>query len=995
MGKEDVDISKEVLSEVICYMKYAKYLPDKKRRETWEELVDRNKFTHIRKYPQLIDEISNAYKFVYDKKVLPAMRSLQFGGKAMEINNVRGFNCSFLPINSINAFSEIMFLLLSGSGVGFSVQKHDVEKLPILKGPVNTPNIRKRKYLIGDSIIGWASAIKELINSYFKNEREIEFDFRDIRPKGAHLITAGGKAPGPQPLKDCIHNIRKVLDNALTERGVNCKLKPIEVHDVICYIADAVLAGGIRRSATISIFSIDDEEMMTCKYGNWWESNPQRGRANNSVMLLRHKIKEKDFFDLWKKVELSGSGEPGIIFSNDKTFGMNPCAEAALKPFSFCNLTTINVNNIDSQEEFNSRCRAAAFLGTLQASYTDFHFLNEQWTEQTEKDALLGVSLTGIASNGFLEKMDLTQGANIVLEENERVAKMIGINKASRTTLVKPEGCQVLDTLVSTKNGFFELGEFGDINGEKWQNISGIDFTYTDEGIKKIGKFFNNGVADTKLITTTSGLSLESTLQHKYKILREKNYDWVCAQDLKEGDILPYSVGEYDGGEYQKIKYSGEVLPQCISVPTEYIIDEDFAWFLGLYYADGSNHKKGIRISGNWGARKGFDKLAKIILEKFKLNSKITKHNSDINDKRCQLVVNSTLLVKILEEADLLKNRSYEIEVPLAIRKSPKSVINAFFEGFIVGDGNINKYGRTSFVTTSYKFAKQAVIIMRSIGTDAKLRIITSRKTGFGKREQYWVSTRLGRLNVKNSNLKKREIWEKLDSFGLKNFSYDTITSIQDSKNYTVDFEVEDNHTYIANSYVSHNTVSLVCGTSSGIHAWHAPYYMRRVRVGRNEAIYEYFRDNHPEFLEDDQLNSAQAILKFPIKAPEGSKFRTETPIDLLERVKKIYNDWILPGHRKGSNHHNSSCTVSIKPDEWEDVGKWMWENREYYNGISVLPYDGGTYVQPPFEECTKEEYEVAYSKLGSIDLTKVVEDDDVTEHKMELSCAGGACEVK
>ena len=294
-----MELSSKLLSDITVYMKYAKYIPELNRRETWEELVTRNKEMHQKKYPQLKDEIEKVYKLVYDKKVLPSMRSLQFGGKPIEISPNRIYNCAYMPIDHVDSFSEAMFLLLGGTGVGYSVQKHHVDKLPEIKKP--NPN-RTRRYLIGDSIEGWADAIKVLLESYFgtKASKPV-FDFSDIRPKGARLVTSGGKAPGPQPLKDCLHNIKKVLD--AKEDGD--KLKPIEVHDIVCYIADAVLAGGIRRAALISLFSADDDEMIACKSGSWWESNPQRGRANNSAVLMRHKVTKEYFMDLWKRIELS------------------------------------------------------------------------------------------------------------------------------------------------------------------------------------------------------------------------------------------------------------------------------------------------------------------------------------------------------------------------------------------------------------------------------------------------------------------------------------------------------------------------------------------------------------------------------------------------------------------------------------------------------------------------------------------------------------------
>ena len=619
-----MDASQKILSDLTVYMKYAKYVPELNRRETWDELVTRNMDMHIKKYPSLESEIREVYKLVYNKKVLPSMRSLQFGGRPIEISPNRIYNCSYLPIDHLDSFAECMFLLLGGTGVGYSVQKHHVDKLPEIRKPSAN---RKRRYLVGDSIEGWADAIKVLMKSYFgQNTSTPDFDFSDIRPKGAALVTSGGKAPGPQPLKDCVHNITKVLDSK--EDGD--RLSPIEVHDIVCHIADAVLAGGIRRAALISLFSADDDEMIACKSGSWWENNPQRGRANNSAVLLRHKITKEFFMELWKRVELSGAGEPGIYFTNDKDWGTNPCCEIALRPYQFCNLCEVNVSDIESQEDFNTRVKAAAFIGTLQAGYTDFHYLRDIWKKTTEKDALIGVSMTGIGS-GTVLGYDMTQAATMANEENERVAKIIGINPAARSTTVKPAG-----------------------------------------------------------------------------------------------------------------------------------------------------------------------------------------------------------------------------------------------------------------------------------------------------------------------------------------------------------------------------TTSLTLGTSSGIHAWHNDYYVRRVRVGKNEPIYSYLVENHPELVEDEYFRPHDtAVISVPQKSPEGAILRTESPFQILDRVKRVSQEWIKPGHRTGSNSHNVSATISLKEDEWELAGEWMWNNRNFYNGLSVLPYDGGSYIQAPFEDITEERYYEMFEKLHSIDLSKVVETQDNTDLSGELACAGGACEIK
>jgi len=378
------------------------------------------------------------------------------------------------------------------------------------------------------------------------------------------------------------------------------------------------------------LFSYDDLDMLSCKSGPWWELNPQRGRANNSVVLHREYTSKEQFDDIWKKVEESGAGEPGVYWTNDYDWGTNPCVEIGLRPFQFCNLTEINVSDVTTQEELDNRAKAASFIGTLQASYTDFHYLRPIWEETTKKDALIGVSMTGIGS-GTILGLDLKKTSKLVVEENQRVAALLNINPAARTTAVKPAG-----------------------------------------------------------------------------------------------------------------------------------------------------------------------------------------------------------------------------------------------------------------------------------------------------------------------------------------------------------------------------TTSLVLGTSSGIHAWHNDYYVRRMRVGKNEALYHYMKENLPSLIEDCHFKPhIEAVMSFPQKAPDNSILRTESFMNLLKRVKRFNTDWVFEGHVDGVNKHNVSCTISLKKNEWAKCGEWMWNNRDNYNGISVLPYDGGTYIQAPFEDITKEQYEEMLPLLHSIDLTKVIEVDDNTSLSDQAACSGGACEVK
>ncbi len=427
-----MDLGLQILSDTTVFSKYAKYKSDLKRRETWDEIVDRYQTMMIKKYPKLEEAIIESAKFIRDKKVLPSMRALQFAGAAMEVNNARGYNCAYLPVDSLYSFSETMFLLLGGSGVGFSVQKHHVAQLPAI---IKQDTFKHRTYLIEDSIMGWADAVKVLMKFYFEGGTKPKFDFRAIREKGARLVTAGGKAPGPEPLKICLSHV-----DAIMERKANGEnLSPLECHDIMCHIANSVLAGGIRRSAMISLFSHDDEEMITSKYGAWWELNEQRGRSNNSAVLKRGEVSEEEFNALWKRIEASGSGEPGIYWTNDLDWGTNPCCEIGLRPFQFCNLCEVNVSDIESQEDLNDRVATAAFFGTLQAGFYDFHYLRPIWSKTTQKDALLGIGMTGIGSGEIL-KYDLTIAANTAKVVNSMISEKIGTNEAARLTCIKPSG---------------------------------------------------------------------------------------------------------------------------------------------------------------------------------------------------------------------------------------------------------------------------------------------------------------------------------------------------------------------------------------------------------------------------------------------------------------------------------------------------------------------------------------------------------------------------
>ena len=444
----------EALADFTFTSKYARYNPEQERREGWVETVSRVEKMHLKRYAHLPLEdreaIKDAFTLVYHKIVLPSMRSMQFGGTAIEVKNERMFNCAATHIHSPRSFAEFMFLSLCGTGVGIGLRKKFINRLPDLVDATDKTG-SVLVYTIEDNIEGWADSIEALLNCYFRanpySGRKIVFDYSKIRPKGTPLKTSGGLAPGYTSLKAAHGKIKSLLDNIIEVRHQR-RLKSVDVYDILMHCADAVVSGGIRRSATIALFEPDDVEMMQAKTGNWLTENPQRLRSNNSVLLLREELT----LDHFKTVIANARqfGEPGFVLVDDEDALTNPCAEVGLIPVTedgvcgiqFCNLTTQNGAKIHSLEEWKRAIIAATIIGTLQAGYTDFKYLSVAAREITEKEALLGVSLTGWMENPkvLLNSENQRIVAELARATNEEWAKKIGINRAARITLIKPEG---------------------------------------------------------------------------------------------------------------------------------------------------------------------------------------------------------------------------------------------------------------------------------------------------------------------------------------------------------------------------------------------------------------------------------------------------------------------------------------------------------------------------------------------------------------------------
>jgi len=490
------DIGQELLSNFKFYSGYSKYNEKLHKYESWDDSVDRVfnemhkiKFeTILNTNPTFVEYYEFAKQKYREKYVLASQRSLQFGGAPILKHNAKLYNCITSYCDRIRFFQDSMYWLLCGCGVGFSVQKKHIDKLSKIKKRSN----RSKVHVIEDSIEGWSDAIGVLLSSYFDGEVtfpkyqncHVSFDYSEIRPKGA-FITGGFKAPGADGLRNSIIKIEELLERELDIPNFNGIVKPIIAYDIVMHMSDAVLSGGVRRSATICLFSPEDDDMVKAKIGNWFVENPQRARSNNTVLLNKNTITKEKFNTFFKY--LKEFGEPGFGFTESEDIIYNPCFEIGMRPqtenglsgFQGCNLVEINGNMCITESEFYDACKAAAIIGTMQAAYTDFKYVDDITKKIFEREALLGCSITGFMNNPkiLLNPEIQRNGAEIIKKINKEVAEMIGIRQAARTTCVKPSGNA--SVLLKTASG---------IHGEHSQQyIRNVQVNMDDD----IAKYFN------------------------------------------------------------------------------------------------------------------------------------------------------------------------------------------------------------------------------------------------------------------------------------------------------------------------------------------------------------------------------------------------------------------------------------------------------------------------------------------------------------------------
>lgn len=694
---------------------------------------------------------------------------------------------------------------------------------------------------------------------------------------------------------------------------------------------------------------------------------------------------------------------------------VNPCSEICLSVLGgYCTIADVvpfHANSLDEAEDaFRAAVRALIRVNTMDCLYK----------KEERRTNRIGVGITGVHEFawkffklGFRDLIDeekskdfwmtLARFNRAIYDEAVTYSKKLGVVVPHTMTTIKPAGCQTKDTMLVTHDGFLELGEIGNVSGKRWQehNIK----VYADGTVPAAStRFFVNGLDSTIKLGLNSGLALESTWNHKYRVVRDGKYQWIEAQDIREGDMLPYTIGTYNGGEYQKLESilfetNKQAHWQKI-IKQPQILNEKFAWFLGVYFGDGSNHVRSIRIAGDSRTKKGFEEISRVIEDLFGVvPTCVPDHRSG---NRCYLSINSNQIIPFLEKNGLAKSHSHEITVPNLIRRSPKSVIEAFIDGFQLADGcDKNTSGKT-FVTTSKDFARQMTVIMRGIGRDCKMREMPPTDSSWGNRIRYWVSERKGR-NADKRYIRKniREAWRVLDGEGMPFSNVDIVVSKEYSEAETFDIEVPRNHTFLANSYVSHNTTSKLFGLTEG---WHLPsmaWYVRWVQFRHDDPlIARYHAYGYP--VKALKHYSGTVIVGFPTQPTISSLGMGDKLVTAGEATPEEQYKWLLLGEKywiNGVNEDGSpveeqygnqiSYTLKYIPSriDYKYFKEMIQQYQSRVRCCAIMPQaDASAYEYQPEEPVTKAKYE----EIANAIRLELEEDID----KSHVDCENGGCPV-
>lgn len=936
--------SNRLLSEIVSYRTYAKHLNHLNRRETLEETLNRNLTMFLDRYPKLSRDILKAGKQLHDFNVMPSMRSLQFGGEAIVRNNVRLFNCSFANITYPRIFAEALFLLLSGTGFGFSVQKHHIGQLPPLRQPRE-----EGVYIVHDSIEGWAEALNQLTSAYFYGSIRPVFDFSRVRAKGSYLVTTGAKAPGPEPLRQMLVKVEDIL-----RKGLNRKLRSIEVHDMICLIADCVLSGGIRRAALISLFDRDDTEMLTCKHGNWWEKHPYRARANNTAVLPRHEVTYEEFKSVFDMCIASNAGEPGFLFTNDLDWGTNPCAEIGLRSNQFCvsgDTTILTRSGIKPIKDM---------VGVETEVWN-----GEEWSK---------VKPFKTGEDTKLYRVQVSDGSYLdVTGYHKFLAKKDYEKEFYEVTTLE------LKEMVETYGRSVQLPR-ANVNGE---TINGSKL----EDAYEYGFFLGDGHLDHGLLKANL-YNKDKELGLKGRLFDKVYYNW----NMKDYKTIEFTTLSKEIGTDLKIS---EGLPELFK-SLDYKSTLDF--IAGWIDADGSKANKGCRLYGKENKLRDAQKILTRVGVVSSLNlmqeegeetnlgirknsvwylqipnaSKIPSRRLDLKDGEDAKFKGKYQLVKEIVELDGLHDTFCLTEEKLH---------QCVFNNVLTKQCNLT--------TTNLTGIKNEKDFHNRVYSAALLGTLQSGFTDFPYLSQKWKDV------TEEEALIGCSFTGIADATGLSGESLQRAAKLVLEVNEKYAKKIGTNIAARTTAIKPEGTASCVLGSSSGIHARHSEYYLRRVRMNKDDELARYLAKTIPELVEDDIFSPSGVVVTIPQESPVGAVTRhQESALELFGRVKHYYNNWVLPGHRTGANTHNVSCTINYKPKEIDDLLKQLWDDRFQYAAVSLLPHSDANYQQAPFEDCTKETFEKYNEMVNDIDLTKVLEMEDNTNRAEQLACAGGSCSL-
>lgn len=970
------------VADYIHPAKYARYIPELKRRETYEETVTRVEEMHLKKFnylfendPQLEKDIRWSFDMVREKRVLPSMRSLQFGGLAIEKINNRIYNCSATLIDRPRAFAEAFYLLLCGCGVGYSVQFEHVEKLPELR----MPNLKKvRHHIIKDNIQGWAEGLNKLIDSYVKGYY-IEFSFSKIRSEGAELITSGGKAPGHLYLKRSLERIRSILDDA-----VGRKLRSIECHDILCHSADAVLSGGIRRSAMIALFSLEDSEMMNAKIGDWGKKFPWRANANNSVMLKRDEIKKKQFKRVFNMTRQWG--EPGFYFTNNYDYSTNPC----LSRYA----TVLTPNGIRTIDDI--KIGSVIWAGTNWTKVIDKQMtgIKPVFAFKTRAGIFYGTDNHRIVSNG--EKIEIKDADSI--DTSQYYIK-------DEVKSLDPQ--HIMDGLV-----------LGDGSMHKASN----DFVYLEIG-KDDSCYFNSEIGG--LIIKKRGIgsfSWEVSTTIKYL---PKTFDREIPKDYYFGDrikVRGFLRGLYSANgsvvakritlkatSFKVIEATQNML-SSLGIPSYYTINKanDVKFNNGTYTCKQSYD---LNIGTTIG-RQLFDKyigfihpektnkLRATLESEAKLKQKTTYDIVEIEQLGEEPVYDITVYDSqhTFWTGGLLVSNCCEIGLfPLLnINEDTQQLIN-------------NKSTKLGDIFTGYAFCNLTEINAAKFQTEEDFLNAARAAAIIGTLQSAY--TNMPYLGWVSETIAKRDAL-----LGV------SMTGVMDAPHIALDIDLQRKAAYIVNEVNQiisarigvrsaarttcikpSGTTSLELGcVASGHHPHHARRYIRRVVANELESVFVYFRSINPHMCV--KKPNGDWVIEFPVEAPEGAIIKSDlSAIEFLELVKKTQINWVLSGTVREFNspglNHNVSNTCIVKDDEWDQVADYLFDHRQFFTGVSLLSYTGDKdYAFAPCEAVVTPADEAKWNSLienyKSVDYTKMIEHNDETNLKGEQACAGGSCEL-